>query len=144
MNEKYLYENYLQDSYNKYKLNEERKYYFIITFDLSNASSIAYKEINECLTNSNFSKIIAKKNDEQKYPYDFMDTPNNTYLGTTLVKNRKELNMLRNKYDRFIKDILDKQLDYGQIDGYNYLIFVAATWAWGAGQKKRYIAAYNE
>ena len=135
-----MYKEYLHDSFKNTKYdNHERCHYIILTFDLINATSSVYKEIDEHLEKCNFKKRIRAKvhPSSEEYPYEPIETPKNTYIAIADLKKYKNLNRARDTAEKVLRDFLDNQVKWSEIEGYNYLVFVAKEWSWAAGKKGR-------
>jgi len=132
-------EEFIADTYKgkKYK-KEGRMTHVIITYDLKNATSTAYKEIDEHLKNYNFIKSIRfKRASHGSSFFDRFELPKNTYAIAVKSADYKKVSELRDKAEKIIKDILELQLRWGDLDGYHYFVFTAAAWSLAAGRKYR-------
>lgn len=138
--EKGFIKNFIADSYKgmKYK-KDERFAHVIITYDLNSATSTAYKEVDEQLRNCNFIKGIRFRPTRDNPFFDVFYLPKNTYAAYAMSKDYKNINALRDRSEKIIRDILDVQLKYGEADGYNYFVFTAKEWSFAAGEKYREI-----
>ncbi|RJP85876.1 MAG: hypothetical protein C4518_15005 [Desulfobacteraceae bacterium] len=135
-----MQKDFLHDSFKNSKYGEGESYHYVVlTFDLSNAASSVYKEIDDYLIKSKFKKHIQAKisGSGEEYSYEHIETPKNTYIAIASQENFKNLNKLRDTVEKALRDILDQNFRWGKIDAYNYLVVIAKEWSWAAGQVKR-------
>jgi len=129
--------NFVSDSYKSpnYSKDEQVKY-VIITYDVYNANSSAYREIHNYLEKHNFMKSIKYKRNNSKNNtvyYDVAQMPKNTYTAFA-GDDFKNINRLRDHAEHLIRGILDSLLEYRRITGYNYFVFTANEWSFASGE----------
>ena len=130
----------LIDSYKNYEKHpvEEQPVYAVITFDLKNGTSLAYKAIDDTLTKALFTRFIqAKVKIGLKDTYQIVDLPKNTYVRdvSEAMTARKigSLNRVRDEVTKSLRDMLGELRRRGECEGFSYLVFISERWTWAAG-----------
>lgn len=131
------YKMFLSDSHSNEKYEKGEYKYIVITFDLNGAESRkVYDEISKELLELGFRKYIQKrvKDKAEKSPYEFFDLPRNTYVAAAEGPKFHNINRLRDDAEKTVKDKLEPLLKCGEVEGFNYFVFVAKDWSWSCGR----------